>query len=59
MEKAKTFENPNWDKVKALAENIISECKQQGFTIAEVDDLIFKLQSILSLRVTEKNQELF
>ena len=47
------------DKVKALAENIIAECKQQGFTIEEVDFLIAHLQSILGARLVVANQELF
>lgn len=51
--------NSNTDKVKALAENIIAECKQQGFTLKNVEDLIRHLESAWTVRLFEKYQDSF
>lgn len=46
----KSIQNSNTDKVKALAERIISECKQQGFKIHD-----FKyLQELLDIALAER-----
>ena len=47
------------DKVKALAERIISECKQQGFTIEEVERLTNELEAAYTRRQFEVHKDLF
>ena len=49
----------NADKVKALAESTIAECRQQGFTVREVQELINYLEIELANRCIVVEDELF
>lgn len=47
------------EKVKALAEDTLAQCRQQGFTLQEVAMLIFELQEELQARRNELEQASF
>ena len=47
------------DKVKALTERTIAQCKQQGFTVSEMTDLITQIQIAIMQREGELKNELF
>ncbi|MBR3745532.1 MAG: hypothetical protein IKN27_01055 [Selenomonadaceae bacterium] len=51
--------NLNEDKIKALREHILHECRQQGFTIYEMQCLLTDLEGDLTLRKQECDNELF
>ena len=46
-------EKSNTDKVKDLAELIFEECRQQDFTVAEVD----RLQTMIYLEIDKRRQK--
>lgn len=47
------------DKVKALTESTIAECRQQGFTIKETEDFLTRLQIEVMQRKEELRKESF
>lgn len=48
------------DKVKALTESTIAECRQQGFTISDTEDFLTQLQiEILQRKEELRKKELF
>lgn len=47
------------EKVKALAESTVTECKRQGFTVVEVAQFILCLQQALNKRRADLEKELF
>ena len=49
----------NADKVKALHEHILEECKRQSFTVREFEMLYLALYSDLSERQYKVYEELF
>lgn len=49
----------NTEKVKALAEYIIEECKKQDFTVFEFECLVRELEAVYTRRQTETYKELF
>lgn len=49
----------NEDKIKALREQILQECRRQGFTIYEMQWLLADLEGDLTVRKQECDNELF
>ena len=49
----------NADKVKALAESTIAECRQQGFAVREVQEFITYFEIELAHRRIVVEDELF
>lgn len=47
------------DKVKALADYIVAECKKQGFTVRDFEWLYLEMSTILENRTNETYNELF
>ena len=47
------------DKIKALREQILQECRRQGFTIYEMQWLLADLEGDLTVRKQECDNELF
>ena len=47
------------DKVKALTERTIAQCKQQGFTVGEMTELLTQIQIAIIRRENELKNELF
>ena len=47
------------EKVKALAESIVTECQRQGFTVVKVAQLILCLQQALNKRRADLEKESF
>ena len=51
--------NLDEDKIKAVREHILQECRRQGFTIYEMQYLLTALEGDLTVRKQECDNELF
>lgn len=49
----------DWKKIEALRTYILEECKKQGFTVREVEQLAYSIQTVVTFREEELKNELF
>ena len=52
------MENKTKEKINVLFEHILKECRENGFTVGEFEQLVFKLQMALDNR-RMRDTELF
>ncbi|MBQ3434349.1 MAG: hypothetical protein II968_01500 [Selenomonadaceae bacterium] len=49
----------DWKKIEALRTYILEECKKQGFTIREVEQLACSIQTVVTFREEDFKDESF
>ena len=49
----------DWKKIEALRTYILEECKKQGFTIREVEQLAYSIQTVVTFREEAFKDESF